>query len=354
MKAELHLFSELPRRVLLGNWASGIHLCYSAWQVGLPKEAGSKEHKMSIFPTKILLATDGSKEATLAARTAADLARKTESELHLLHSRAVPMLIEADSEAARDVPYAEETARREAQKVLDAQVEQIKALGNKVTQTHVRLGRPVEQIGILAEEIRAGLIVMGSRGLGGIKRALMGSVSDSVVHHARCSVLVVRAGENWQVTAFSQRILLATDGSKNATLATQAATEIATKTGADLHLVHVKLPPYDSSYFEGINTGDYLQDEEAAELKRNAQELLNKQVNQIQAAGGRVVQVHPRVGIPQAEITDLAEEIGAILVVVGSRGRGTMSRVLMGSVSDSVVHHAHCSVLVVRKEEPTD
>ena len=147
---------------------------------------------MSIFPTKILLATDGSKEATLAARTAADLARKTESELHLLHSRAVPMLIEADSEAARDVPYAEETARREAQKVLDAQVEQIKALGNKVTQTHVRLGRPVEQIGILAEEIRAGLILMGSRGLGGIKRALMGSVSESVVRHAHCPVLVVR------------------------------------------------------------------------------------------------------------------------------------------------------------------
>jgi nucleotide-binding universal stress UspA family protein len=60
------------------------------------------ECEMSIFPTKILLDTDGSDEATLAARTAADLANRTESELHLVHSRAVPMLIEAGSEATRD------------------------------------------------------------------------------------------------------------------------------------------------------------------------------------------------------------------------------------------------------------
>ena len=59
------------------------HLCYSTWQVGIPKEAGSKEDKMSIFPTRILLATDGSEEATLAAQTAIDLANKTGSELHV-------------------------------------------------------------------------------------------------------------------------------------------------------------------------------------------------------------------------------------------------------------------------------
>src|SRR5215216_1564626 len=73
----LSLFTELPRRVLLGNRVSGIHLCYSAWQVGIPKEAGSKEHKMSIFPTRILLATDGSEEATLAAQTPIDPPNKT-------------------------------------------------------------------------------------------------------------------------------------------------------------------------------------------------------------------------------------------------------------------------------------
>ena len=85
---------------------------------------------------------------------------------------------------------------------LDDQVERIEAEGGRVTQSYLRLGRPgerivtvAEQIVSLAEEIEAGLIVVGSRGLGGIRRALMGSVSDSVVRHAHCPVLVVRRGE---------------------------------------------------------------------------------------------------------------------------------------------------------------
>ncbi|HEY6751003.1 MAG TPA: universal stress protein, partial [Rubrobacteraceae bacterium] len=87
---------------------------------------------------------------------------------------------------------AEETVRREAQGVLDDQVQQVEAAGGKVAQTHLRLGRPVEEIVILADEIDAGLVVVGSRGLGGIRRLLLGSVSDGVVRHAHCPVLVVR------------------------------------------------------------------------------------------------------------------------------------------------------------------
>ena len=59
--------------------------------------------------------------------------------------------------------------------------------------------------------------------------------------------------------------------------------------------------------------------------------------------------VHVAVGHPESEILRIAEEIGADLVVVGSRGLGPLGRVLMGSVSESVVRHAHCSVLVVRQ-----
>ncbi len=67
-----------------------------------------------------------------------------------------------------------------------------------------------------------------------------------------------------------------------------------------------------------------------------------------------MAQAHLRVGKPDVEIAALAEEIGAGLIVVGSRGLGAMRRVLMGSVSSSVVRHAHCPVLVVRKEEPVE
>jgi nucleotide-binding universal stress UspA family protein len=150
---------------------------------------------MSIFPTKILLATDGSEEATLAAKTAVDLADKTNSELHVGHvgqeySYPIsPIYAVPEYESARRI---QENLEQELRKLLDAEVEQVKAAGGTVVGAHFGVGRPDAEIVKLAEEIGAGLIVMGSRGLGGIRRAVMGSVSDSVVRHAHCPVMVVR------------------------------------------------------------------------------------------------------------------------------------------------------------------
>jgi nucleotide-binding universal stress UspA family protein len=160
---------------------------------------------MSIFPTKILLATDGSKQATLAAKTALDIADKTNSELHVVHVTAPlrhtgyyeglyesPSTEEGIEEMVVNLQLEQEELERRAQRLLDEQVEKIKAVGGSVVQSHLRIGRPDEEVVALAEEIGAGMIVMGSRGVSGIRRALMGSVSDSVVRHAHCPVLVVR------------------------------------------------------------------------------------------------------------------------------------------------------------------
>jgi nucleotide-binding universal stress UspA family protein len=155
---------------------------------------------MSIFPTKILLATDGSKEATDAARTAVDLAEISSSELYIVHVwEPLPLLVSSygslaytDSEAVQTML---EQAESQAREILDEQVERIKDMGGTVRESYLRQGHPDQEIVRLAEEIGAGLIVMGSRGLGGMRRVLMGSVSDSVVRHAHCPVLVIR-GEN--------------------------------------------------------------------------------------------------------------------------------------------------------------
>jgi nucleotide-binding universal stress UspA family protein len=152
-----------------------------------------KEEKMSIFPTKILLATDGSEEAALAAHTATDVAGKTDSELHVvLVGLSAAYVGMGPPEIADIPPPRQEELDEEARRLLDAQVKQIEADGSTVAQAHLRVGRPGEQIVVLAEEIGAGLIVMGNRGLGGLRRLLMGSVSDSVVRHAHCPVLIVR------------------------------------------------------------------------------------------------------------------------------------------------------------------
>jgi nucleotide-binding universal stress UspA family protein len=152
---------------------------------------------MSIFPTRILLATDGSREARLAASTAADIANSTNSELHLLTvapGNPDPVYhIHEGGLRYETYQQALEAIKGEAQKVLDEQVQEIERAGGSVKEAYLRVGERRDQAIVhLAEELGAGLIVMGSRGLGGVRRALMGSVSDSVVHHAHCPVLIVR------------------------------------------------------------------------------------------------------------------------------------------------------------------
>jgi nucleotide-binding universal stress UspA family protein len=157
---------------------------------------------MSIFPTKVLLATDGSREAELAARTAADLAQKTGSELHVVHVFGIapvgpPVYPEATDlqGVAREAEAGgglQRTSEQRAREVLEAEAGKVRSAGGMVAQGHLIEGRVAPEIVALAEEIEAGLIVMGSRGHGRMRRALMGSVSDSVMRHAHCPVLMVR------------------------------------------------------------------------------------------------------------------------------------------------------------------
>ena len=146
---------------------------------------------MSIFPTTILLATDGSEEAQLAAATAADLAEKTNSELHVLTVGPDYPLYELPEHPAEFQDVVSEN-RREAKEVLEQQAKRIEESGGTVKETYLREGRAAEEIVEVAEEIGAGLIVMGSRGRGKLRRALLGSVSDAVVRHAHCPVTIVR------------------------------------------------------------------------------------------------------------------------------------------------------------------
>jgi len=147
---------------------------------------------MSIFPTKILLATDDSEEASFAAQTALDIADKTGSELHVVYVEPIGY-VGPGTPLMADIPAPSlDEFSQEARSILEAQIQRIEAAGGTVAGTHVKMGKPDEEIVALSEELEVGLIVMGSRGRGGLRRALMGSVSDSVVRHAHCPVLIVR------------------------------------------------------------------------------------------------------------------------------------------------------------------
>ena len=153
---------------------------------------------MSIFPTKILLATDGSKDAELARTTAVDMATTTDSELHVVI--VASSLPPYDGYHCHDVRIPEVVVqlRKRAQIILDEQVQKIERDGGSVAQKYLKIAERIgerhraQQILRVAEDIDAGLIVLGTRARGGVRRALMGSVCDTVVRHAHCPVLVVR------------------------------------------------------------------------------------------------------------------------------------------------------------------
>src|SRR5215207_1139856 len=148
---------------------------------------------MSTFPTRILLATDGSEQAELAALRAVDLADATDSELHVVHVGVIPRFLESYPGTLGYERRLYEQIEEDSRQRLRELSWRVKLAGGTVAGTHLRMGAVNLEIVALAEELGVGLIVMGSRGLGGVRRALMGSVSDSVVRHAHCPVLVVRA-----------------------------------------------------------------------------------------------------------------------------------------------------------------
>lgn len=144
---------------------------------------------------------------------------------------------------------------------------------------------------------------------------------------------------------FPTKILVATDGSEDSLVAIQKAADLANDTGAELHMVYVMLISY---WFmpDNLSAAQYQR------LKDDAQNLLDGQVRKAEEAGANITQAHLRTGRrTDEEVINLGEEIDADMIVVGSRGQGTLSRALMGSDSESIVRHADVPVLVVRDQQ---
>jgi nucleotide-binding universal stress UspA family protein len=162
------------------------------------KAARREALEMDLFPTRILLATDGSEEAELAALRAVDLAQGTDSELHVVHVGVVPIFLESYPGTLGYDGKLYEDIEEESRELLRKESWRVKLAGGTVAGTHLRLGEVDVEIVTLAKELGADLIVIGCRGHRGIRRAIEGSISDAVIRHAPCPVLVVRSRERAQ------------------------------------------------------------------------------------------------------------------------------------------------------------
>jgi nucleotide-binding universal stress UspA family protein len=236
-----------------------------------------------------------------------------------------------------DYSYLDE---REARRVLESQVDALEAAGDLSIEPHLLQGSPVDAILDLCEELRPGLLVMGSRGLGPVGRLLVGSVSEGVVHHARCPVLVLRGGdEAWP----PKRVVAGDDGSEGARRAEELAAGIAALFGVEMVLARAHRNPPDP--IGGWSGRDRRRFDEA---RSKELEYLNGRAEAIEGAIGR----RPNARVVDADATlallEVAEEgdEGSTLIALGSRGLGMIGRARLGSVSTNVLRAARGPVLI--------
>lgn len=156
---------------------------------------------MTGYPSKVLLATDGTEDSVRAARVAVALVASSGGELHLIHvgqpaTSSTGTTVEGASLPGPPPQYAEKQAR----KLLDRQIEGVRMAGGNVAEGHLRIGRPAAEVVALAAQIGADLVVVGSGGPSPVRRAVsatirrpaLGRASDLIVRSAPCPVLVVR------------------------------------------------------------------------------------------------------------------------------------------------------------------
>ena len=145
------------------------------------------------------------------------------------------------------------------------------------------------------------------------------------------------------------RILLAAYGSEGTDVAAHTAIRLANSADCELHLVYVERVPRYPVY--APISARHLEWELHEDAERAGLERLWELDRSVRIAGGTVAGAHLRIGEVAEEVVGLAEELEIDLIVVGTRGRSVIGRALMGSVSDSVVRHARCPVVVARSHE---
>lgn len=284
---------------------------------------------------RILLATDGSPDA----RTAAEwLARFP------LPEGAVPLVLSVVSIPPSPIafPGLEDLkqslladGRRACEEAADALRPRCPAVQIKVVDGDARM-----QILRTAATWKPHLAVLGRRGLGGLERMLLGSVSLTVARHLACSVLVVQ-GPARPI----QRIVVGVDGSEGSRRAVGFVESLPLGPGVEVHLVVVsELPVPTSLSFAARETLKPELAEVYGREQGKLRDVLKRAAGRLE--GRPVVHTHTPVGDPARQLLEMSAT--ADLVVVGSRGLGAVRRLLLGSVSEKVLQHAPCSVMIVK------
>ncbi|ORM33443.1 universal stress protein [Williamsia sp. 1135] len=294
---------------------------------------------MSTDTGAVVVGIDGSEAALGAARWAADFAAKSGSPLQLLH--AIPRLEWYFANAMVFSPdaLADELAT-DGDKKLDVAEAEIRASHPELPVTRRIVNEAAAKAFAVASDT-ARLIVIGSHWSSAASDLILGGHVIRIVNQATCPVLVWRETEATR-TGKPLPVVVGVDESDNSLRALRAAFATAEVLGAPLTVAHM----WETGAAVGLGYGEGPVDWNLLHLLQSTQE---EKLNEIVAPlrkefpGAHVHKVYTDVG-PAKGLKDLSKE--AQLVVVGSKGHGKLSGAILGSVSQSLIHHAECSVLV--------
>ncbi|WP_246257834.1 universal stress protein [Amycolatopsis anabasis] len=283
---------------------------------------------------QIVVGIDGSSSAVDAALWAAAEAERHRAGLRLVHAFVVPrqiypefVVLESEVRSGMKA-QGEQWLRAAVDAVAEAQPE-------VRVETELAEGDAIRIL--LRESVKARLMVLGSRGLGGFTGMLIGSTAVALAAHGKCPTVVVRGQ-----AAVSGPVLVGCDGSPASEAAVAMAFEEASVRGAPLVAVHAWTDPVAEGAWRL-----YPLSISPSELEEDERRALSEQL-----AGWQEkypdVKVQRIVAQGRAVRTLLKFAADAQLIVVGSRGRGGFAGMVLGSVSQALVYHAPCPVVVTR------
>ena len=287
---------------------------------------------------RVLLASDGSSNSRRATRWLRDLPLPSGTRVSVLTVATL-------TEPPRDSQTMSELRERVATKARRAGDTAAMILRRRWSEveTIVRPGDPPVEIVHVAEELGVDMVALGARGLGRLNRLLAGSTSLTVARYAPCPVAIVR-GRPRPI----RRILVAVDGSAGSRAALRFLATFELVRDTKVSILHV-LP---TSVIPGLRRAVTSKDAQAEEDKRKRRADAETMLTEASATLAEVRHPVERLlseGDPAREIVKIVRSRDVDVVVLGARGLRTIGRLLLGSVSETVLHHVDRPVVIVRE-----